>query len=185
MHAHTCSSQEWSHEQHCPLVELLKSKPSNSIKSGIEFKAGHGLFDRFLTRTVLLNQLGEHFVSSTKPQTWHPPHQWRSSQALNILQASTPSPNGNTTLAAVSLFFCLKHHFFFFFFLFVWRKAHSSRGARTPIKPWSNDGNLERRGKTLRPVYMIYINNEWKDWTPLRNESPLQQTASWESLRRQ
>lgn len=168
-HEHTCSSQEWSHERHCPLVELLKNKPSTSVKSGIEFKAGHGLFDRFLTRTALLNQLGEHFVSSTKPQTWHPPHQWRSSRAFNILQACTPSPNGNTTLATVSPLFCLKHHLFFFFFfnLFVWRKAHTSRVALTPKKPWSNDGNLERWRKTVSTLYDLH-----KQWMERLNASP-------------
>lgn len=32
---------------------------------------------------------------------------------------------------------------------------------------------------------MIYINNKWKDWTLVRNESLLKQSASWESMCRQ
>lgn len=94
----TNTALQWSYKK--------KHISSNSIKSGIEFKAGHGLFDQFLMRTVLLNQLEEtlFYPQSLRHNIRHINKDHPTSQALNILQASTSLPNGNTTLATVSLF---------------------------------------------------------------------------------
>lgn len=57
-------------------------------------------------RTVLLNQLEEtlFYPQSLRHNIRHINKDHPTSQALNILQASTSLPNGNTTLATVSLF---------------------------------------------------------------------------------
>lgn len=111
-HTHTQThftrhSQDLSQDQHCPPVESLKNISLNYIKSGIEFKAGHGLFDQFLMRTALLNQVEETLLfhpQSLRHNICHINNDHPIPQALNILQASTALPNGNTTLATVSLF---------------------------------------------------------------------------------
>lgn len=89
-----------------PSTGDIKKLSSNSIKNGIEFKAGHGLFDRFLMRKVLINQLEEtlFYPQSLRHNIHHITRDHPIPQALNILQASTSLPNGNTTLATVSLF---------------------------------------------------------------------------------
>lgn len=57
-------------------------------------------------KTVLLNQLEEtlFYPQSLRHNIRHINEDHFIPQALNILQASTSLPNGNTTLATVSLF---------------------------------------------------------------------------------
>lgn len=115
--------------QHCPPVEFWKKNSSKATKIGTKFSAGHGLFNQFLMRTVLLNQLeGTLFYpQSLRHNICHINKDHLIPQALNILQASTSSPSGNTTLPTVSLFLLKKHHKSLIFYVFVWWKAHIFR----------------------------------------------------------
>lgn len=89
-----------------PSSGIIKEISLNLIESGIEFRAGHGLFDQFLMSTVLLYPLEEtlFYPQSLRHNIRHINKDHHIPQALNILQASTSLPNGNTTLATVSIF---------------------------------------------------------------------------------
>lgn len=103
----TCSSQKFSGSHPTlPSSGILKNNSSKATKIGTKFSAGHGLFNQFLMRTVLLNHLeGTLFYpQSLRHNICHINKDHLIPQALNILQASTSSPSGNTTLPTVSLF---------------------------------------------------------------------------------
>ncbi len=96
-------------------------------------------------RAVLLNQLEEilFYSQSLRHNINHICNDHSIPQAVNILQAATSLPKGNTTFATVSLF-CLKHHETLIFLSVCVIEGAYFQKAIMPIKLWSNDGNLVR-----------------------------------------